>query len=603
MTSQPTTPQENYFLEHWGLPKNPFVYISAEDLEESEVLDLFVSDQPSTLEIFSYNVNNIIRGRWGSGKTMCLRAVETYSFSQAILDLTEKGRTPVIPVLVNLSELSDISDPVEINRELILLVIRNLLRTGHTIEDYVRQRTWFGRFKTWRDKLTDAGLYGQDARFTELSADKVIEQTQRAYKVGSKLKARKFLDVLAEYSGSYTETIESSQRVSISNLTNLYHEALRPYCDNVLLLLDEVGSLQSSFFATRGDDRSYYDNLVNNLRSNKNIHYKLGVYPEHYSDTLQESRYGTRISLDYQLRDKKSYSRYKALCMTILKRYLRSAQRLGDERELKNFIGIHNETRDSRYSEISQCEEGVGNALEQLCFGSGGIVRRLLSLSNRAMSAAAQKMPKSPFVSRNVVTEVLERSGKELLKRHSDIERGQVNELAVKCKNGGTYRFRSKIQAKAVLRPFLSKTQQDSILRIAEFGGDEGRSIYEFDYSFCVASGIPTHEHYDKQSLCHGRTLSHAKWITKTVDASEIILKISGGGRGRIRTFFDDRGYGFIQYDATRDELFFHKNDILNLDEVCTNRLIGATVRFALGEGAEGPKARSIIVERTSDRR
>src|SRR3569623_1309496 len=109
MTSH-ITPEAHYFQERWRLSENPFRVSSAEHLDEADILRLFVADSHSSLAAFSFNVNNIIRGIYGSGKTMCLRAVESFAFSQAIVDLVESGRTPVLPVRVNLAEIGHLHD-------------------------------------------------------------------------------------------------------------------------------------------------------------------------------------------------------------------------------------------------------------------------------------------------------------------------------------------------------------------------------------------------------------------------------------------------------------------------------------------------------------
>jgi CspA family cold shock protein len=53
---------------------------------------------------------------------------------------------------------------------------------------------------------------------------------------------------------------------------------------------------------------------------------------------------------------------------------------------------------------------------------------------------------------------------------------------------------------------------------------------------------------------------------------------------GRVKTFFDDRGFGFIDRDDGADNLFFHINAVANADIVPR----GARVSFQIETGRNG---------------
>ncbi|MCK9460076.1 MAG: cold shock domain-containing protein [Proteobacteria bacterium] len=593
------TPEAHHFQSIWKLKDNPFVFYSAENLEESAVLDLFVADPESSLGAFSYNVNNIIRGKYGCGKTMCLRAVEAFCFSQAIVDLIQVGHTPVIPVKVNLSEIATISEPEEIYKAIILRVFKSLIDAGRKIEHYVRNPGWFSAFREWRDKLTRQGLFAQDIRYTQLSASSVSQQAEKSFRLGASTPGGGFLQAILDLSKSYTETVVTQPRVSIVEINEFHEKYLKKYCDRVLLLFDEVGSLNPSFFVTKGNAPSQYENLLNQLRTSHHIFYKLCVYPGHYSDAIQESRYGVRINLDYSITDFQSFAKYLGLCESIMNKYVRASQYPGDKRKLEDIIEIANVVDNKVGKSTSfSCVKGNGNALEQLCFGSGGIVRRLFSLSAKAMMISSRQERNSPKVDRISVYRALEEYGRELLNRHSTIERNHLVPLLDTCRKEETYRFYAELDASSILKPFLSKTQQDSILYISEHENSSHPAVYEFDYGFCVSQNLPTHSHNLGNKTCEARTLDHSKWISKVADVTDTILSLSGMSRGVILKYFSEKRFGFIKCDPEQPDVFFHVNDIMDFGPFSEDTLKeGIRARFAIGEGAKGTKARSIVLE------
>lgn len=53
---------------------------------------------------------------------------------------------------------------------------------------------------------------------------------------------------------------------------------------------------------------------------------------------------------------------------------------------------------------------------------------------------------------------------------------------------------------------------------------------------------------------------------------------------GKVKTFFEDRGFGFIDRDDGADNLFFHINAVVNADIVPR----GARVSFQIETGRNG---------------
>ncbi len=65
--------------------------------------------------------------------------------------------------------------------------------------------------------------------------------------------------------------------------------------------------------------------------------------------------------------------------------------------------------------------------------------------------------------------------------------------------------------------------------------------------------------------------------------------------KGKVRSYDEERGFGFIRSPEAPDDVFFHFKDIVGGAE--DGSLEGAVVEFTLGEGERGPKASDVKVE------
>lgn len=576
------TPEAHLFRRRWRLRQNPFLFYSAENLGDSDILRLFVADPASSLAAFSFNVNNIIRGTYGCGKTMCLRAVEAFAVSQLIVDLLDNRRTAVLPVRINVSDIAHLTDSDHIYSAIIHSVFQALAALGRRIQKYVSDGGWFTSFGDWRTALSKSGIFARDARYEHSNGADLEERARRSLSDSSNSLSRLVQDLL--------DAGRRENYLAVADINKFHSEKLNGYCERVLLLIDEVGSLAPAFFVTKGPAPSSYEVLMNQLRTSQHVYYKLCVYPGHYSDTLQESRYGTRISLDYSVRDTQALRRYQAICRDVLSRYIRSVQYEGDTRNLTDFI--REAPEDHVANAAYDCPAGGGSALEQLCIGSQGGMRRLFTLAGKAMVTAAGHF--SPLVDRSVVFDQLAAFGGELLERHTTSEHNQITAITEVCRQARTYLFSSEIETQSLLKPFLSKTQQDSVLSLSEH--TTGRLVYEFDYAYCVAYGLETHVH-DSRENCNARTLAHATWTNEVADVTEAVLRLSGLTRGVVAKYFIDKGYGFIIYDSNEEEVFFHVNDVIDWGGLSDVDIRNRRVRFALGDSPKGKKARSVVIE------
>ncbi|WP_432510847.1 cold-shock protein [Kineococcus sp. SYSU DK001] len=65
--------------------------------------------------------------------------------------------------------------------------------------------------------------------------------------------------------------------------------------------------------------------------------------------------------------------------------------------------------------------------------------------------------------------------------------------------------------------------------------------------------------------------------------------------KGKVRSYDEERGFGFIRSPEASDDVFFHFKDVVVGGE--EGDFDGATVEFTLTEGERGPKASNVKVE------
>ena len=64
--------------------------------------------------------------------------------------------------------------------------------------------------------------------------------------------------------------------------------------------------------------------------------------------------------------------------------------------------------------------------------------------------------------------------------------------------------------------------------------------------------------------------------------------------KGTVRSYDEERGFGFIRSPEAPDDVFFHFKDVVGDED---GDFEGATFEFTLSEGERGPKASNVKVE------
>src|SRR5690606_22720293 len=68
------------------------------------------------------------------------------------------------------------------------------------------------------------------------------------------------------------------------------------------------------------------------------------------------------------------------------------------------------------------------------------------------------------------------------------------------------------------------KSQEYNVLRIDSQGAGRRKTVYSFDYSFCVLKDIPTHHVAGTEKVNRDRTLLDGEWIGRTIQISQDVV-------------------------------------------------------------------------------
>src|SRR5690606_4706432 len=142
----------------------------------------------------------------------------------------------------------------------------------------------------------------------------------------------------------------------------------------ILLLIDEAGSLDKSFFR-ENDDSCFFEILMNQFRTASYIRTKIAVYPNSYSDMLTETRYGDAVILEDDVFNVQGYNRFRSRTLEMIQNYLNPNSYEVTKWDVDQFFDL--EERDN-----------LGDAIEQIIYASNGNMRRMMQLLDLTMEAA-----------------------------------------------------------------------------------------------------------------------------------------------------------------------------------------------------------------------
>lgn len=586
------TPGDKLFQDTWELPHNPFPFLTADKYSEEQILSLFEIDRASTIRAFS-SENSIIEGSYGTGKTMLLKAIYAFYYSRMIVDIAETKKAVVVPVYIKFSDLPHGSE--DLYKELILHIYKRILDTRFEIMNFLEDSNWFTKFKNWLQRFTNSGIFFEDKRYSQLSAETVTERVNEIFKSAGAVGFNWLKQLKVAYETKYETEILKKPSPGILDIENLFESYFSSICKHLLLLIDEVDMLPTSAFS-KSSSRNYsvYETILNHLKNSQPILYKVAVYPgSESSKQVEGSRIGTRIKLGFNVKDREDFSAARDFFYRILKSYLSFCAK--QDVDPKNFFHIEFSDSPAQYSRrIKRVDkQDYGDALEQLVFGSNGIVRRFIKLAGDSMFEVIKRKNSDFTVSKSDIFEAMKNFGKELIDRLQENERALLDLIAFFCIQKNVFRYRVP-GSEEVFYKLHDRTKQDNVLYpIPDQLASGSTNIFEFDYCYCLYRKIPTHFYLNAEKVSRSRSLVNGKWITTAADIPKNTINLDAKLDGEIKKYNHHGGWGFISYLENKD-LFFHRINVIPLRDKEIKQ--GAKVSFKIGKNDKGECAIDIEV-------
>lgn len=526
--------------------QRPFKTRNADELSYAEILDYFVDPGKSISNPFEYE-NSIIKGKMGTGKTMYLKANQAYYMYTLIPSLLDND-VPIIPIYIKLSDFQNFSDPKIVYKNIILKIIKELCTSYEFLErssNLVMLHKGFVAIPDFLIKGSDA-LKTTLRSYKELSSEEYIEKICKATKIGIN-GSKSIFEAFYDYFSQNEVQLKRTPEPGISDIENAYDNLLKKRDGKLLILLDEAGSLNRAFFKTSDESDSYFEILMNQLRTIPYVRTKIAIYPQTYTDVLTETRYGDVINLQENIEEEAGFTLFKKRVTSIILKYC------------KEYLA-----QDEDINEIFCFEKPEEDPIEQLINASYGNMRRLLNLIDLSFKFTYEEDPDSKVTYASVLR-ALEKNATNLELLFSEPEKQFLNSLAVSCRNRSTYKFTMPNFA-PVLYKYLNRSSEYNVINIIESGIGRRSSLYGFDYAFCVKYQIPTHHIRQSERLDKNRSRITGEWISRVATISEDIIRnadIPGKIEGVIEYFKD--ASGFIK---ANDELsyFFQMDDFIESD-------------------------------------
>lgn len=537
----------------------PFKVRNADEYDVSNILSLFVNPINGLSTPFDYE-NSIIKGRMGSGKTMYLRANHAYYLSALVPSLIEKTGELILPVFIRLNDFQHIKEPSEIYRTIIVKVIEELTSIYLHLEDMKHLAALQSGIQKIPENLLGAHKLATSLKqLAQLGSDEYIERvsTELGLKGGIK---PKFFELSADWKNSTLTELRKKPNPGIKDVEECYRNLLEGQEGKILLLIDEAGSLDKSFFKN-DEDTCFFEVLMNQFRTASFIRTKIAVYPNSFSDMLTETRYGDAVLLEDDIFSDQGYKRFRSRTLDMISNYLNPNSYENSELLPTSVFNVTNSFDDP---------------IEQVIFASTGNMRRMMQLLDLTMDAA--------YSENNCATKVEKRHALNALANHVNKSEMDFNpqelellhSLVNVCKARGAFTFQFPNVA---LYKYTNKSQEYNLVNVVRLGTGRRPTTYAFDYSYAVAKDIPTHRMADSEKICHERSIATGRWLTRSATINEELIQhaaLPGKQDGNVDYIRGESG--FITSD-TGEEYFFSCSDVIEADK---NKLVvvGKRVRF-----------------------
>ena len=496
---------ENIFLSR------PFKTRNADEFDLENILDLFVDPTDGLIGPFDFT-NAIIKGKMGSGKTMYLRANYAYHLYTLVPCLNE-GSQIILPVYIKLSDFQNIRDPEEIYNAIIIKLLKEIVG----VIDHLRSAEILARLHLGAMSLNESWSTNKDLNdivedLKRLNAAQYVQTVKKSLEERGTI-THQFFNVYRNTGREVQTQIQHNTKPSFEMITNACKKLLTPFNGKLLILLDEIGSTSKSFFKGTEEADSYFETLMNQLRTLSNVRTKLAVYPNSASDILKETRYGDVISLECDMiNHPEQYDEYAITIASLVERYIGKESRQA--------------IRPEDVFEVSTKRQEI---YEHLINASSGNMRRLVHLLDLSMNEAYRRGHGYERVSERDVLEALKTQGSKMIDLYKPDEIELIRALAQLCKNRSTYRFSYPNNTQAIMK-YTNRSEEYKIINILQVDTEKNRNTYYFDYAFCIFRDLPTHYLKGTRKIDKKRSRATGEPIRRVAQLSdEQILSATNG--------------------------------------------------------------------------
>lgn len=541
--------------------KKPFQIRNADEFADQNILQVFVDPTNGVAGPFDYG-NEIIKGQMGTGKTMYLRANYIYYLSTLVQQMIAQDDI-VLPLYIKLSDYQHLKDPKQIYNRIIIRIISELLATReklHSASELVKLHTGIKNniFGLWINIPSQKRII---ENLNKLTSEEYIEQVSSELSNKGTI-GNKFISACGSYDKREFLELKKKVEPQLTDVVEAYEMLLRPINARILILFDEVGSIDKCFFEECGGS-SYFETLMNQLRTLDFVRTKIAIYPHTFADVLTETRYGNIVLLEDDIYSNDGYNLFLNKALSITEKYLSSAA--ASEVKIEDLFDVTKEHTD---------------LFEQLIYASDGNMRRLVQLLDSTLNECYKRCK---AMERANITDVLAAIKNQALQMKS-LYYGEdldfLQNLTTACKKRSAYRFRFPNKSPLLLK-YTNKSLEFNIIKVRELGTGRRGTTYWFDYAYCIYADIPTHYQFNSERIARTRSRKEGDWIaTITKITDELLLQANLPGKidGKITYLNSDRTAGFIS-DDRKDDYFFMQQFVIESDRKIrlTN---GKAVRF-----------------------
>lgn len=540
----------------------PFKTRNADEFVDENVLSLFVDPTDGVAGPFDYR-NEIIKGKMGTGKTMYLRANYIYHLSILVPQMIE--REPLIlPLYIKLSDFQNLHEPGKIYDQIIIRLIQEILNTCEKLQSANELVNLHNGFQNnvvgmWFNRVSQNAIV---EKLNEITAEEYTRQVSTELSTQGTV-GHNFLKACTQYEKTNFIELKKKEDPQIADFVFAYETLLRQIDCKLLILLDEVGSIDKSFFEEHGG-ASFFETLMNQLRTLDFVRTKIAVYPHTFADVLTETRYGDVILLEDDIYSPDGYKAFLNKTISIVEKYVGVVA--SDFESIESLFAV---------------DKSNMQMLEQIIYASDGNMRRLVQLLDATLNECYKRCEGKERAVLADALAAIKNQARQMEQLYFGTDLDFLRTLTAVCKKRSAYRFIFPKKSPILLK-YINKSSEYNILKIKEVGTGRRGTTYWFDYSYCVYADIPTHYQFNSERIARSRSNVEGDWITTVTRITDELLvqaNLPGKVDGSIYYVNAQKTFGFIS-DGSRDDYFFMTGSIIESDRDA-QLMCGRKVRFS----------------------